>query len=124
MITLEMDKVHGFIPGEVVHFKVVSIEMTSLGRWKLTVVDITPLPGAEPTGYGCHGCGAIEEAANNGGLPQGWVEKKFPTRTFFLCTECQRDVQICRVCGCSEEDPCDNGCFWDEEDLCSACEGK
>jgi len=124
MITLELDKVHVFKPGEVVHLKVVSIYETSPGKWRLQVKDVTPLPGAEPTGYGCHGCGLIAEAVGDGGLPEKWVEKKFPTRTFFLCSECQRDVQICRVCGCSQEDACEGGCSWVEKDLCSSCVGK
>ena len=29
--------------------------------------------------------------------------------------------QICRVCGCSEFDPCREGCGWSEDDLCTAC---
>jgi hypothetical protein len=29
--------------------------------------------------------------------------------------------QTCRVCGCSHFDPCDEGCWWVEPDLCSAC---
>lgn len=32
--------------------------------------------------------------------------------------------QYCRVCGCTEEDPCDEGCWWIEPDLCSACGAK
>jgi hypothetical protein len=27
----------------------------------------------------------------------------------------------CRQCGCTEHSPCDEGCWWVEEDLCSAC---
>jgi hypothetical protein len=30
----------------------------------------------------------------------------------------------CRVCGCSQYDPCEDGCWWIEKDLCSACEGE
>ena len=30
----------------------------------------------------------------------------------------------CRVCGCTEQNPCPGGCHWVEHDLCSACEGK
>ena len=37
-------------------------------------------------------------------------------------------VEACRVCGCSETDPCDGdegeGCRWIAPNLCSACEGK
>jgi hypothetical protein len=36
---------------------------------------------------------------------------------------CQGHVyrQACRVCGCSHHDPCEEGCWWVEPDLCSAC---
>jgi len=108
-------------PGDVIHFRVVDLVMTSPGRWKLAVEDITPLPGAEPTGYGCHGCGVIEAAAEKGGLPEGWVKKDFIGQSYFLCPECQKDFRYCRVCGCSDEDACEEGCHWVEEDLCSSC---
>jgi hypothetical protein len=29
--------------------------------------------------------------------------------------------QVCRVCLCSEYDPCDEGCGWAQPDLCTAC---
>ena len=28
---------------------------------------------------------------------------------------------VCRVCGCTEYNACEGGCWWVEEDLCSAC---
>jgi hypothetical protein len=31
---------------------------------------------------------------------------------------------ICRRCGCCQEDGCEGGCCWAEEDLCSACIGR
>lgn len=31
---------------------------------------------------------------------------------------------VCRVCRCSEDDPCEEGCGWSETDLCTACIGK
>lgn len=31
--------------------------------------------------------------------------------------------QACRVCGCTQEDACEGGCWWVEEDLCSSCHG-
>lgn len=121
MITLNLNKVHEFKVGEVLHLKVVSITERGRGRWQLTTEDVTPLPGAEPTGYACHGCGVVEEAAEGGGLPKAWVKKEFPDRTLFLCPECQESALICRVCGCSDYDPCEGGCSWVEEDLCSVC---
>ena len=27
----------------------------------------------------------------------------------------------CRECGCTDDNPCDGGCSWVEEDLCSNC---
>ena len=32
--------------------------------------------------------------------------------------------QSCRVCGCSAYDPCQDGCWWVESDLCSTCAAK
>ncbi len=29
--------------------------------------------------------------------------------------------QVCRVCGCTRDNACPGGCYWVEEDLCSAC---
>lgn len=31
------------------------------------------------------------------------------------------DEQKCRVCGCTWDHACPGGCYWVEEDLCSAC---
>ena len=28
---------------------------------------------------------------------------------------------VCRVCGCTQNNACPNGCWWVEEDLCSHC---
>ena len=33
-------------------------------------------------------------------------------------------VQKCRVCGCTWYHACPGGCYWVEEDLCSACVDK
>lgn len=30
----------------------------------------------------------------------------------------------CRVCGCTEDNACEGGCYWVEEDLCSKCAEK
>ena len=29
--------------------------------------------------------------------------------------------RACRVCGCTEDNACEGGCWWVEDDLCSAC---
>lgn len=32
--------------------------------------------------------------------------------------------QACRVCGCTDDNPCPEGCSWVEPDLCSTCADK
>lgn len=32
--------------------------------------------------------------------------------------------RVCRVCGCTDDHACPGGCYWVEEDLCSACAAK
>ncbi len=34
------------------------------------------------------------------------------------------DEQKCRICGCTENDACEGGCYWVENDLCSKCAEK
>ncbi len=33
------------------------------------------------------------------------------------------DFRRCRVCGCTDDYACPGGCYWIEENLCSACAG-
>ena len=46
--------------------------------------------------------------------------KNRPTKETATCGGWQAR-QACRVCGCSHHDPCPEGCWWVEPDLCSAC---
>ncbi len=32
-------------------------------------------------------------------------------------------TRACRVCGCTDDRACPGGCYWADEDLCSACVG-
>jgi hypothetical protein len=32
-------------------------------------------------------------------------------------------TRACRVCGCTDNQACPGGCWWADEDLCSACVG-
>lgn len=93
MIILHRDKARGYKIGEVLHFRVVSLEQRNPGRWHLTVEDITPLPGAEPQGYACGVCGIVEEAKSDGSLPEGWIEKEDKDKrgSHWRCKEC-RDI--------------------------------
>lgn len=33
-------------------------------------------------------------------------------------------VRQCYICGCSDHNACQGGCWWVEDDLCSSCEKK
>ncbi|MDD5703994.1 MAG: hypothetical protein PHU23_18330 [Dehalococcoidales bacterium] len=130
MISLRFNSKHTELEeGNIIHLKIGARKTIAPGKYEIWVDDITPLPGAEPTGYGCHSCGMIEEAKEDGSLPDGWMKKEFPNRSFFICADCQKEEMrgspYCRVCGCSEFDPCfdenNDPCYWVEEDLCSAC---
>lgn len=33
-------------------------------------------------------------------------------------------VRACRVCGCTDDEACEGGCGWVEDDLCSECVPK
>lgn len=37
--------------------------------------------------------------------------------------ESKAQGQVCRVCGCTDDNACDGGCYWVEKDLCSQCVG-
>lgn len=121
MIHLVLNKAHMFEPNEVMHIRVKTCETLAPGKWKVTADIVTPLPGAEPPGYACHFCGVIEPAQDNGSLPEGWKERKYEQGSFFGCPDC-KDLAVCRKCGCTDNNACPDGCFWVEEDLCSACE--
>lgn len=116
------------IKGNVIHLRIVANERISPNRHRLVVDDITPLPGAEPTGYGCGICGRIEAANPDGSLPDGWIVREFEQGLFYVCNDpgCQAEP-VCRVCGCTNENACqtpDGPCHWVEKDLCSACAGN
>lgn len=51
-------------------------------------------------------------------LKRGTTTMRFRQWCAYLLTMVVRD---CRVCGCTENDACDEGCSWVEYDLCSAC---
>lgn len=126
MFTLQFQGRHNVMKaGTVVHLRILENTMTSPGRWRITAQDITPLEGAEPTGYACGICGVIEAAKPDGSLPEGWIEKKYEQGSMFICRDggCQ-DEPVCRVCGCTNESACqtpEGPCRWVEPDLCSAC---
>jgi len=44
----------------------------------------------------------------------GWPEGELVEEPLF-------DTRTCRVCGCTDEDACEGGCEWVEDDLCSRC---
>ncbi|QAT49139.1 hypothetical protein EQM14_04760 [Caproiciproducens sp. NJN-50] len=32
--------------------------------------------------------------------------------------------EVCRICGCTQDNACPGGCWWIKEDLCSSCYEK
>ena len=52
------------------------------------------------------------------GVPEpGWWEGTAEAGVFRL-PAC---LPVCRTCGCSHHDPCEQGCGWAEDGLCTAC---
>ncbi len=93
MITLHVENYkHEFKVGEVRHLLVKNVYESSPGRWRLEVRDVTPLPGAEPTGYACGICGLVEPASLDGSLPAGWVKKEFQGSKF-ACPDCKKAIE-------------------------------
>lgn len=43
-------------------------------------------------------------------------------RKFACATVAQSVVAECRICGCTDECACADGCWWVEPDLCSLCQ--
>lgn len=39
-----------------------------------------------------------------------------------VCDTCEK--RVCRVCGCTWNNPCPGGCYWVEWDLCSSCRAQ
>jgi hypothetical protein len=111
--------------GDILHIRIKQIE-ESKREWPIWLVDdITPLPEAD-TIYSCDLCGIGTYPLEDGSLPEGWVRKEFPARTLIICTDCNKGAHepYCRVCGCTQHDPCPDNCYWIEEDLCSTCFDK
>lgn len=51
-------------------------------------------------------------------------DPKFGTGTWSpLCPASGNDINdaMCRECGCTDYNACDDGCWWVEADLCSSC---
>lgn len=52
---------------------------------------------------------------------------KIGDRVHFLLKRLEINVEVgdvCRVCGCTDDNACEGGCYWVEENLCSACADK
>lgn len=57
-------------------------------------------------------CNGESEQCGNDALWECW-QRYFRERV--------NNEQVCRVCGCTEDNACPGGCCWVEDDLCSAC---
>lgn len=47
-----------------------------------------------------------------------------PASELPLLARDNKQERKCRVCGCTEQNACEGGCSWVEEDLCSSCKEK
>ena len=65
----------------------------------------------------CQGCEYFIRLVSGG--PACNLTGEFTEPTGFCPGHVYR--QACRVCGCSHYDPCEEGCWWVEPDLCSQC---
>lgn len=60
------------------------------------------------------------------------VKKPKPAKTTRMSAKAARadagrqagDAGVCRVCRCTDDEGCEEGCTWVEPDLCSSCEGE
>jgi|GEM_PF-2228028 len=67
----------------------------------------------------------LQEAAlgYDGLRNEAWIDRSDDGRSLFRIPSCIG--MVCLSCGCSHEDPCDGGCGWHADGLCTACaEGK
>lgn len=94
-----------------------------------------PAPTAEATGedWPCQSCGELVPAETVAALNEALGERPylanaegviFTAKAGIYCAECATDARICRVCGCTEELGCDEGCAWEDDDTCTACAQK
>lgn len=49
-------------------------------------------------------------------------EPATPEEAQALMAKTASNIRHCRVCGCNDFHACPQGCFWVEQDLCSACQ--
>lgn len=54
-----------------------------------------------------------------------WPQRGGGVDMYVFCGRCafDPDSDRCRVCGCTEHQPCEEGCWWALEHLCSRCAG-
>lgn len=94
-----------------------------------------PAPTADAAGedWPCQSCGELVTAETVAALDEALGERPYlanaegvilTAKSGIYCTECAPDTRICRVCGCTEELGCDEGCTWEDDDTCTACAEK
>lgn len=65
----------------------------------------------------------LQEAALSGGglLDRQWIDPTGGRERYRIPSVVGH---VCTACGCSEEDPCDEGCGWHDAVTCTACVGS
>lgn len=54
-------------------------------------------------------------------MRDGAKEAAFDERRVWLILH---GVRHCRTCVCTDDEACDGGCYWVDDDLCSMCAGR
>jgi len=119
-------------------------ERESRIRWSRSVemeryLGIGPEPSAaaptaaEAEPWPCQRCGELVNAATVAALDEARGDRTFiqdeadvllTANSALYCADCAPDVAICRICGCTDEIGCSEGCQWIGDDLCTGCAKK
>ncbi len=105
--------------------------ITALEHLKVETGSLACLGCGHEHNCSTHGCAIIQEAAEQ----LARLQKAFALACRILgddgwarwqehIMERVDGEQVCRVCGCTQDNACLGGCCWVEDDLCSQCAAK
>lgn len=68
--------------------------------------------------YICDKCGMDEAMRDMAEMPP------LPFTQWGMVLGFEENEQTCRICGCTQNNACEGGCYWVEDHLCSQCAKK